>query len=122
MLAISSLNNNESGVRPAYIESEGKTMIPLPSLDVQQKQVAAFEQGLNPSTLLSAASGDWVKPCGDDVRIVLKMAGLTGSSAGALLDVSSRTIRKWTSDAQEIKFAAWCLLCERAGLGMIWVK
>jgi len=50
------------------------------------------------------------------------MAGLTGSSAGALLDVSSRTIRKWTSDAQEIKFAAWCLLCERAGLGMIWLK
>jgi len=97
-------------------------MIPLPSLDTQQKQVAAFEQGLNPSTLLSAESGAWVRPCGEDVRIVLKMAGLTGSSAGALLDVSSRTIRKWTSDGQEIKFAAWCLLCERAGLGMIWLK
>lgn len=97
-------------------------MILLPSIDAQQKQVAAFEQGLNQATLLSAASGDWVRPCGDDIRIVLKMAGLTGSSAGALLDVTSRTIRKWVGDDQDIKFAAWCLLCERAGLGMIWIK
>tara|TARA_R110000764_G_scaffold38098_2_gene84394 strand:- start:338 stop:679 length:342 start_codon:yes stop_codon:yes gene_type:complete len=109
------------GLCPAYFKIE-KNMISIPSIDIQKKQVEAFENGLNPSTLLSARSGKWVTPTGNDVRVVLAMSGLTGSAAGSLLGVASRTIRKWVGDDQNIKFAAWCLLCERAGLGMIWIE
>ncbi len=97
-------------------------MIDLPSLEVQQQQIAAFDAGLTPATLLSASSGLWQQPSGADVRIVLSMANLSGSDAGALVNVNSRTIRKWTGDDQKIPFAAWALLVDRAGLGQIWLK
>jgi|GEM_PF-4430255 hypothetical protein len=32
----------------------------------------------------------------------------------------SRTIRKWIGEESEIPYAAWALLCEIAGLGIIW--
>lgn len=54
---------------------------------------------------------------------MLSMAGLTGGDAAKLLGISDgRTIRRWTGGDSPIPFAAWAILCEAAGLGMIWAK
>lgn len=90
----------------------------LPNLDIQKAQVEAFNDGLNPSALVNGEG--WEKPAPNDIRLVLKLAGFTGSNAAKLLKISPRTIRKWTGGDQSIPFAAWCLLVERAGLGEIW--
>jgi len=92
--------------------------VKIPNLEVQNNQVRAFEMGLNPATILD--SNEWVKPSPDDVRVVLKVGGWTGSQAAEIVKVTSRTVRKWTGGDQNIPFAAWCLLVERAGLGEIW--
>lgn len=51
------------------------------------------------------------------------MAGLTGGDAAKLLGISDgRTIRRWTGGDSPVPFSAWAILCEVAGLGMIWGK
>lgn len=95
-------------------------MIDLPSLDIQEKQAQAFEMGLNPSTLLPALTQEWVQPTSEDIRIVIKLNERTGSQIAKLVDVDSRTVRKWVSEERKIPFAAWAILVELAGLGVIW--
>ena len=95
-------------------------MIDLPPLDIQEKQAQAFEMGLNPSTLLPALTQEWVQPNSQDIRIVIKLAKCTGSQIAKLIDVDSRTIRKWVSEERKIPFAAWAVLVDLAGLGQIW--
>jgi len=49
--------------------------------------------------------------------------GLTGGEAAKLLGISDgRTIRRWTGGDSPIPFAAWAILCNVAGLGLIWAK
>lgn len=70
--------------------------------------------------LMPFADG-WQQPSPEEVRAVLRMAGLTGSEASRLLGVSDgRTVRRWTGGDAPIPFAAWAMLCEVAGLGTIW--
>ena len=73
------------------------------------------------ATTLRRWTDGWETPTPDEVRWVMKMAGLTGRTASELVGIANnRTIRRWTGGDCAIPYAAWALLCEKAGLGMIW--
>lgn len=91
---------------------------------------------IRPETL-SPFSDSWMQPNGLEVRAMLTLCNLTGSEAAALLGVKDgRTVRKWTSfdpvavaeakaagkkhNMTPIPFAAWAILAERAGYGLLW--
>ncbi|MDF7677068.1 transcriptional regulator [Neisseriaceae bacterium ESL0693] len=65
----------------------------------------------------------WQHPSGEEVREVLRLAGFTGIAAAKVLGLGAkgdRTVRRWIGEETAIPYAAWALLCEFAGLGMIW--
>lgn len=63
----------------------------------------------------------WVTPTSDEIRQAMKLANLTGSQLAALVGIkNSRTIRRWTGGEIEIPYAAWAILCYKAGFGIIW--
>jgi transposase len=72
---------------------------------------------------LSSAES-WVQPSGEEIREVLRLAGgLSGSEVAKKLGLGSkgsRTVRRWISEEAEIPYAAWAILCDLAGLGIIW--
>jgi len=70
---------------------------------------------------LTAFANSWQQPTPDEIREVLKLAGLTGGQAAKLLGISDgRTIRRWTGGDSDIPYSAWAILCDVAGLGKIW--
>ncbi len=63
----------------------------------------------------------WEIPTGNEIRIAMKMAGLSGSQLASLTGIkNSRTIRRWTGEEVEIPYAVWAILCYQARLGIIW--
>lgn len=67
----------------------------------------------------------WVQPTGDEIRSVLRMAGLTGALAANKLGLGKngdRTVRRWIGEESAIPYAAWALLCNFAGFGCIWIN
>ena len=65
----------------------------------------------------------WTQPTGEEVREVLRLAGLTGGAAAKRLGLGvkgDRTVRRWIGEDSRIPYAAWALLCDLAGLGQIW--
>lgn len=78
----------------------------------------------------------WQPPTKDEIRNVLELIrerdqrkkALTGVEVCDLVGMvsakgtgkGSRTFRRWISGESEIPFAAWAILCHRAGLGIIW--
>jgi len=62
----------------------------------------------------------WSSPTGDEIKAALSMAGWTGVELSRRLGVDDRTVRRWTGDEKEIPYAAWCVLCAEANLGLIW--
>lgn len=65
----------------------------------------------------------WTRPSGEEVRQVLRMAGFSGATAARKLGLGAkgdRTVRRWTGGETPIPYTAWALLCNFAGLGMIW--
>ena len=65
----------------------------------------------------------WAQPSGEEVREVLRLAGLTGGKAAKVLGLGpkgDRTIRRWVGEDTPIPYAAWALLCDYAGRGLIW--
>lgn len=72
----------------------------------------------NSCSLLKYRDRRYIHPRYYDVRKVLRLASLTGSTAGDLVGVSGRTVRKWTArdtrerdpDRSVIPYAAWRLL------------
>lgn len=66
---------------------------------------------------------EWARPTGEEIKEVLRLAGLSGSKAAKALALGSeggRTVRRWTGDQSPISYANWALLCDHAGLGLIW--
>lgn len=72
---------------------------------------------------------DWVVPSSEEIKEMLKMAGLNCSSFSKLIGMSTqknksgnanRNVRKWISGEQPIPYAAWSILVHCAGLGIIW--
>jgi hypothetical protein len=80
------------------------------------------EQTIRPECL-RAYGDDWVAPTGDEVREVLRRAGLSGRTAALLLGLGSsggRTVRRWCAEKPPVPYAAWAILCDAASLGRIW--
>ena len=74
-------------------------------------------------TKCDLAAPDIVELAADEVREVLRLAGLTGGKAAKVLGLGpkgDRTIRRWVGEDTPIPYAAWALLCDYAGLGLIW--
>ncbi|MDD2739665.1 MAG: transcriptional regulator [Methylomonas lenta] len=67
---------------------------------------------------------NWSQPTGTEIREVLRLACLSGSEAAKVLGLGSqgggRTVRRWISEDSAIPYASWALLCDFAGLGIIW--
>lgn len=76
---------------------------------------------IRPECLVQAYN-NWVQPHGIEVQEVLRLAELSTVSAADLLGMSKggRSVRKWVNDETQIPYAAWAILCEVAGLGLIW--
>jgi hypothetical protein len=74
---------------------------------------------------LRPAQDDWQRPNGDEVQEVLRLGGFSKERAANMLGLGEgggRTIRRWASGETEISYANWALLCDFAGLGVIWKK
>ena len=84
---------------------------------------------IRPETLRPASK--WEQADKDEVREILRLAGLTGGEAAKLLGLTphtkksgagSRTVRRWTGGDSDIPYPAWALLAYQAGFGIIWVE
>lgn len=70
---------------------------------------------------LVAAWQDWQQPTSEEIREVLRLAELSGTEASLVLGLAgSKTIRRWVGEVTPIPYAAWAVLCDYAGLGIIW--
>ena len=65
-------------------------------------------------------AGMWTPPNGDEIRIALNMAGWSGVEFSKRIIINERTVRRWLGNEMEIPYAAWCVLCAQANLGLIW--
>ncbi len=74
---------------------------------------------VRPETLVPFDCG-WLQPHSDEIKHVLNFMNYSGSKAGKLVGVSSRTIRKWIGGESPIPFAAWAILIESAIGLKIW--
>ena len=52
-------------------------------------------------------------PTGTELRVLLRRWSLTGRAAGALVDVDSRTVRRWTGDERAMPFASLYVLAHQ---------
>ena len=85
--------------------------------------IASERQGIRPECLRTADAG-WERPTPEEVREVLRRAGLSGGEAARMLGLGekgSRAIRRWSGGEAEVPYSAWALLCHKAGLGTIWI-
>ena len=64
---------------------------------------------------LPFADPSYEPPEPDDIRAILREAGLTGSQVGRLVGVDGRTVRKWTGGERRIPYSAWRLLLVECG-------
>ena len=69
---------------------------------------------------LRVFSDEWLVPTGDEVKAAIGMTDWSGVELSRRLGIDPRTIRRWTGDEKPIPYAAWCVLCVEAGLGIIW--
>ena len=65
---------------------------------------------------------EWAVPTGDEVKIALRLSGLTAESFSNLIGVEGRTVRRWTCDEVSIPYVSWCILCLEAGASKFWGK
>lgn len=69
------------------------------------------------------ARSKYVPPTPNELRAILKALNLTGAATGKLLDVSDRTVRRWTSGERELSFASLYTLLHRTigrSIGIEW--
>ncbi len=80
------------------------------------------------SACLTVAA-DWVPPTSTEIRslvtIISERKGkpLSGRDIADLLrlgESGARTYRKWVGGESEVPYAAWAVLCEIGGFGLIW--
>jgi hypothetical protein len=80
------------------------------------------------SACLTGAA-DWVPPTSTEIRSLVKIISehkgktLSGSDIADLLRLGvngARTYRKWAGGESDIPYAAWAVLCEIGGFGLIW--
>lgn len=64
----------------------------------------------------------WSCPTPEEIRELYKMLNLTSKEIAACLglETGSGSVRKWAQGQKKIPYAAWGVLCQMAGLGIIW--
>lgn len=67
------------------------------------------ELHIRKETFLPYSNG-WVTPTVEELKVLVRFSGLSGSQIGNTLGVSSRTVRKWLGGESQIPYAAWALL------------
>jgi DNA-binding transcriptional regulator YiaG len=85
-----------------------------PKVEYRRPAVSAIRQG----SLLLFTNPGYKRPSSNELRAALDAGGLTGATAAALLGVSGRTLRKWTSGERDIPYSAWRLLIISLGLAL----
>lgn len=78
--------------------------------------LALQELSLGRPGLFERFSDDWRSPSPDEVRELLRLAGLSRAEAGRLVGVSPGKIGKWIGGQGEVPYAVWRLLTVYAGL------
>lgn len=78
------------------------------------------------------AADGWAQPTPQELRELLRIIAarqgitkFTGAQAAKFLGLGEkgdRTLRRWTGGETPVPYAAWALLCQLAGLGLIWEK
>ena len=76
---------------------------------------------LPPDVMEVYASPNYRPPTSNEVRVLLRSKGWTGSHAAQLVGVDSRAVRRWTADEaaktfHPIPYSAWRLLLLEAGM------
>jgi len=91
----------------------------------KEQEALAQQLEIRLETLTTGA--EWVEPTGDEVQAVIRKVGFTGSETASYVGLKagktgsgSRTVRRWVSGEKTIPYAAWALLIEATGLGVIW--
>lgn len=72
---------------------------------------------------LVPASQNWQQPTTEEIREVLRLAQLSSAEASRVLGIESkgdRVMRRWVNAEADMPYAAWAILCDLAGLGLIW--
>jgi DNA-binding transcriptional regulator YiaG len=85
-----------------------------PKVEYRGPATTAIRQG----SLLLFTNPGYQQPSPNELRAVLNAGGLTGATAAALVGVSGRTLRKWTSGDRDIPYSAWRLLIISLGLAL----
>ena len=62
----------------------------------------------------------WTQPSVEEIRTAVAMSGYSQEEFAKKIKVTGRTVRRWVSGEKTIPYAAWCILCNEAGLGKIW--
>ncbi len=70
-------------------------------------------------TRLPYADPRFVPPTPKEVAEVIRRLELTGATAGKLLGVDGRTIRRWIGSERDMPYSAWRLLLIEAGLALV---
>ena len=66
---------------------------------------------------------NWEQPTGNEIREVIRLTRFSGSEVAKALGLGgdgSRTVRRWAGGSLPIPYTAWAILCDYAGLGIIW--
>lgn len=78
--------------------------------------LALQELSLGRPGLFERFSDAWRSPSSDEVRELVRLAGLSRAEAGRLVGVSPGKIGKWIGGQGEVPYAVWRLLTVYVGL------
>ena len=85
---------------------------------MEQLGTYGIEGSIRPECLQNAST--WMPPGSHEIRLALNMAGWSGVEFSKRIATNDRTVRRWLGDEMKIPYAAWCVLCAQANLGLIW--
>lgn len=74
---------------------------------------------LIPTNFLPKSQG-WEAPDREAILTALERAHWTQTEFAKRVGVTDKTVGRWVSGAKKINYAAWCVLCVEARLGLIW--
>jgi hypothetical protein len=64
----------------------------------------------------------WERPSAAEVQQTIRRTGLSGRAVARALGIGEegRNVRRWGTGESQIPYTAWAVLCQMAGLGIIW--
>ena len=85
---------------------------------MEQMETYGIEGSIRAECLQNARI--WVPPNGHEIKIAMNLVGWSGVEFAKRIATTDRSVRRWISGEREIPYAAWCVLCAQANLGLIW--